>query len=86
MKVIKCSINVSKITKKRLIRGEKGLYLNVTLLETPDNQYGNDYMIVEDVSKEEREDGKKGEILGNGKIFENEPKTATAEDIDKLPF
>lgn len=67
--IIKCKINVSKINKEKLFKGDKGAYLDCTLLASSDNQYGNDYMIVQDVSKEERLAGVKGAIIGNGKIF-----------------
>ena len=66
--MIKAKINVSKIDKTKLYQGEKGKYLDIVLLETINGQYG-DYMIVQEISKEEREAGKKGAILGNGKIF-----------------
>jgi len=59
-------IDVSKIDKTRLYKGEKGNYLSITLIPTPNGQYG-DYMIVEEVTKQEREAGKKGTILGNAK-------------------
>lgn len=59
-------IDVKKITKSRLYVGEKGTYLSVVLIPTPNGKYG-DYMIVEEVTKEERESGKKGVILGNAK-------------------
>lgn len=61
-------IDVTKITKSRLFKGAKGTYLDIVLIETPNSQYG-DYMIVESVTKEEREAGKKGPILGNAKIL-----------------
>lgn len=63
---IKLSIDVQKIDKNRLYQGAKGKYLNVVLIETPGGQYG-DYMVVQEVTKEEREAGEKGPILGNGK-------------------
>jgi len=66
--MITCKINVTKIDKARLFKGEKGTYLDVNLIETPGDQYGNDYMIVQAVSKEERAAGVKGAVLGNAKI------------------
>jgi len=67
--MISLKIDVNKIDKSRLFEGTKGTYLDAVLIETPDNQYGDDYMIVQSVSKEEREQGVRGEILGNAKIF-----------------
>jgi hypothetical protein len=70
--IIKLNIDVTKINKQRLHKGAKGIYANLTVLlrDEPD-QYGNDGMIVEDVTKEERESGMKGTILGNAKIVGN---------------
>lgn len=69
MEVINCKIDVKKITKDKLFEGEKGTYLNFTLVPTPNSQYG-DFMLVEDTTKEEREKDVKGVILGNGKKFQ----------------
>lgn len=51
----------------QFFRGDKGIYLDIVLIETPNNKYGDDYMVVKDVPKEEREKGTRGDILGNGK-------------------
>ena len=69
--IIKCKINCGKIDKSKLFKGKSGTYLDVTLLENRDgvDQWGNDGMIVQDVTKEERERGVKGAILGNFKII-----------------
>ena len=71
--MISISIDVTKIDKERLYTGKKGVYLDCILIETPNNQYGDDYMIAQSVSKEEREQGIKGEILGNAKILGGKP-------------
>jgi len=64
-------IDVTKIDKARLFQGKNGArYLDVALIETPNNQYGDSHMIVQSVSKEEREAGVKGAILGNIKTLE----------------
>lgn len=67
--MIRCKIDVTKIDKARLFKGQKGTYLDLTLIETPNDQYGNSHMIVQDVGKEDREKGIKGAILGNAKTF-----------------
>lgn len=77
-------IDVTKIDKAKLFKGEKGTYLDIVLIETPDNQYG-DYMIVQGVSKEERKAGKKGAILGNGKNIVTD-RTSENFPPDDLPF
>lgn len=61
-------IDVSKIDKSSLFKGAKGTYLDIVLKETPDSKYGEDYMIVQSVSQEDRKNGIKGAILGNAKI------------------
>jgi hypothetical protein len=85
--MITLKIDVTKISKAKLYKGEKGTYLNCTLIETPASQYG-DYMVVEETTKQEREAGIKGTILGNGKDLKQKQSTAqTALDVtDDLPF
>ena len=71
--MIKCKIDVTKIDKARIFVGEKGKYIDITLIETPNDKYGNSHMIVQDVTKEERLAGVKGPILGNAKTFGARP-------------
>ena len=68
--IISAKLNVSAIDKTKLFKGEKGTYLDITLLENRDgtDQYGNDFMVVQDLGKEARQRGEKGPILGNAKI------------------
>lgn len=63
---INISIDVTKLNKAKLFKGAKGTYANITLIEKK-TEYG-DWMVVEDLSKEERAKGDvKNTILGNGK-------------------
>jgi hypothetical protein len=64
-------INVSAMDTARLFNGQKGQYLDCTVFVDLDqlDQYGNSGMITQDVSKEEKQQGVKGNILGNAKIF-----------------
>ena len=71
--IILAKINVTKIDKSKLFKGEKGTYLDIVLVETPDSKYADDYMVVQSVSKEEREKGVKGAILGNAMIVGQKP-------------
>lgn len=69
--MIRLKIDVTKIDKSKLFVGAKGTYLDLTLMENrngPD-QYGNDFMVVQDLGREARERGEKGSILGNGKTI-----------------
>lgn len=89
--MIKIKIDVTKISKEKLYVGKKGTYLNAVLIETPNSEF-SDYMIVEETTKEAREAGEKGVIIGNAKMvvktgaYEEELHAPTAEEIDDLPF
>lgn len=85
--IISVKIDVKKIEKARLYPGKNGaLYLNVTLLERRDGKsdYGDDFMVVQDVSKEERLAGTKGAILGNAK-FMGDGKPKPAQNVQRTP-
>lgn len=72
---ISLKIDVTKIDKARLFQGKNGAkYLDVTTFVDLDNpgQYGDHGFITQDVSKEERNNGVKGNILGNTKVFYND--------------
>jgi hypothetical protein len=85
-KLISLNIDVSKIDAKRLYKGKKGQYLSATLfLKEEVDQYGNNGFIVESITKEEREQGKKGTIIGNAK-FMVAGGTSKQEDDQSLPF
>lgn len=85
-------IDVKKIDKTKLYTGEKGIYLYATIImkDEPD-QYGNNGMIVQNVSKEEREAGVKGAILGNARFLVKQQQAAPVDfnmpdAKDDLPF
>jgi hypothetical protein len=96
--IVRGKIDVSKIDKDRLFRGAKGTYLDIVLIPTPDSEYGHSHVIKQDVSKEDREAGIKGAILGNAKevVFADKPQatkaapkaadTYTFDPGDDLPF
>lgn len=64
-------IDVTKIDKSRLFKGEKGTYLDLTTFVDVDtkDQYENNGFISQSVSKEERAADVKTPILGNVKVF-----------------
>ena len=67
---VNLSINVEKIDKSKLYKGKKGTYLDMTaFIGGETDEYGNHGMITQALSKEDRESGKQGAILGNSKIF-----------------
>lgn len=92
--MIAIKINRTKITKSRLYKGKDGaLYLDAILI--PSQKFGNDFMIVESMTKEERDSGKQGVILGNGKNLGGgassqtgnpERPTTPPVEFDDMPF
>lgn len=67
--LISASIDVTKITKSKLYKGEKGTYLNITISVNDEvDQYGNQVGIIESLTKEENDAKAKKNYLGNGKI------------------
>ena len=91
-------IDVTKIDKALLYKGKKGVYLDATCFMNPDEegQYGDHGIINQSVSKEAREAGEKGALLGNVKVFwrDDSPPAAKAaqqarpaDDFDdEVPF
>ena len=70
-RMISARINVDKIEKERLFKGEKGKYLDITIfINDEKDQYENNGFMVQQVTKEEREKGVKGPILGNVRYIE----------------
>ena len=100
--LISASIDVSKISKDKLVKGAKGNYLNITISVNDEvDQYGNQVGIYESQSKDERDAKEKKNYLGNGKIaWTSEggstapkqsaptppPATPVIEEGDELPF
>lgn len=94
MAIYKIKVDLKKIDKATLFNAQSGaVYLDATILmKDEDDQYGNCGMIVQDVSKADREAGIKGAILGNIKM---QRPAATAAPVakptaptfdDDLPF
>lgn len=92
-------IDVTKIDKARLFKGEKGTYLDLTtFIDTEQaTAYGDHGFISQSVSKDEKAAGVQTPILGNCKVFWSEgiaqaPAQAPAQaqpasDIgDDIPF
>jgi hypothetical protein len=68
---VSLKIDVTKIEKARLFKGDKGTYLDCIAFIDIDqkDQYGNSGMITQEVSKDEKAAGVKGPILGNSRVF-----------------
>ena len=56
---VRVKMNVSQIDKARLFQGNKGVYLDATVFIDIDqkDQYDNNGMITQDITKEEKENG-----------------------------
>jgi len=85
---ISVKLDVTKIDKSKLYKGEKGTYLDATILMKDEvAQYGNIGMIIQNVSKEDRENGIKGAILGNVKYLQKQQSPQQSAPFnDDLPF
>jgi len=72
--IVALKIDVLKITREKLFTGKNGAkYLDcVVFIDNEKGQYGDNGMIVEDVSKEDKANGVKGVILGNCRIIRGE--------------
>jgi len=66
---IAVQVEVSKVDKNRFYQDQKrGKVLDLILIETPNSKY-NDYLVKQSQTKEERERGEKGVIIGSAKIL-----------------
>jgi len=86
--ILNGSIDVKKIDKSRLYQGKKGTYLSVSIVLDPDqlDQYENNGFIAESVSKDEREAGTKGTILGNVKVaWKEQQNSGSNQQRDPAP-
>ena len=92
-KLIALKIDIEKIDEARLFKGKKGTYLDATVFINEDeDQFGHHGMITQSVSKEERESGVKGNILGNIKTLgdfgnnTSKPSSQAPAPMDDIPF
>lgn len=80
-KLLQCKINLSKIDKEKLFKGEKGIWLDIDIWFSPEpDQYGNNCAIKQAKCKD---------YLGNGKFYvpkETPEETPQSESISGLPF
>lgn len=96
--MISIRITREKIAKEHCYVGKNGTYCDMILFDNKagKDQYGNDGFVVQSVSKEARQQGVKGPIIGNWKRVgeDAKPKPAAApaekpaaEDPDQdIPF
>ena len=79
------SINVSKIDKAKLFEGKQGKYLDAVAFIDIDElgQYGDNGMVTEGISKEDKDAGLKGTILGNAKVFWRDDGKPVVKEADQ---
>lgn len=78
--MIVISLNVIKLEKGRFFKGKKGIYADLALIEGPDD-FGNDGFVVQSITKEERDAGEKGKIVGNWRtVSKNHGKPVTPKE------
>ncbi len=65
------SVNLDKIDEDRCFKNNKGTFLDLTTFIDLDesDEFGNNGIISQKISQEEKERGKQLPILGNAKIF-----------------
>ena len=88
-------IQLDKIDKTQIFVGKVHKYLNCTLHDNKNgkDEYGNDGFLTQSISKEKREAGERGPIIGNWKevVFgapkaQQELKPTAQADDDSIPF
>jgi hypothetical protein len=88
--LITLKIDLSKVDKERIYKAESGAkYLDCQFyLNEEADQYGNNGMITQSVSKEERAAKIRGNILGNAKmmVFGDAPATNKAPKSSQTSF
>lgn len=72
---ITIKINVTKVLKQHLYQGKNGKYLDLAAFPNKDgpDQYGNMHFVCQEVSKEARQRGEKGPIIGNLRMPDGAP-------------
>jgi hypothetical protein len=84
-KLINLSINLPKIDKTKIISGEKGKYLNLTIAVNDEkDKYDNDVSAWQGQTEQERKDKKDKNYLGNGKVFWTNDNTNQNTNIDGM--
>ena len=81
--LINLSINLDKIDKSKIITGQKGKYLNLTVsVNDETNQYGQNVSVSHGQTKEEREAKNDKVYLGNGQVVWTDGSVKTADKTD----
>jgi hypothetical protein len=91
--MISLSIKTEKLQKEHIINGKNGKIVAVVLFENKDGkgQYGDDGYVVQSVSKDAREAGVRGPIVGNWRYIgtaakPSKPADSKEADVSDVPF
>ncbi len=80
------SIDVTKFTKDKFVKGKKGTYANVTIsINDEPDQFGNILTITESQTQEEREAKAPKIYLANGKLVWSKEGGSTANQTPSEP-
>lgn len=80
------TINYDDIDEALLFQGKKGRKLDLILFENrKESPYGDTHFVVQGVTKEQREKGVKGPILGNATLDDGQPKQGGYQRDRPLP-
>lgn len=83
--VLVARIDIKKIDMAKVYKGKKGDYVDLILImREEEDQYGNDGFVAQSVTKEEREQGVRGNIIGNVRYINTDKKID--EYNTDLPF
>jgi len=85
----KLRLDVTKLDKTLFYKGSKGIYCDLLLYDKP-GAYGDDGIVIQSVSKEQNDAGKRGAIVGNWRELSKARKEQDGEDEgnedDGVPF
>jgi hypothetical protein len=85
--IISASINLSKIDKTKIIKGEKGQYYNIDVIvnDEPD-KYGKNVSVSDTQTKEQRQAKEKKTYIGNGKVIWTSQPNVPPPSQSETPF
>lgn len=85
---VNLKIDVTKIDKTRIFEGKNGKYVDmVCFIDTEEqDQFGNNGRIDQAVKKEEKQQGVKGPILGNARVFWKDEQAQQNQEQEQESF
>jgi len=78
--LINVNLNLQKLPKEKFVQGKKGVYYNFTIsVNDETNQFGNNVVMYDSQTKEEREAKKDKVYIGDGKVVWTNGSSVTAK-------